>query len=195
MKYYILDLSPANSLVKFLTEQGFTVFMISWKNPGSDDRDVSLDDYRKEGVLPAIEAALAITGAKRVHAVGYCLAGLSGDCGCCDGERSSMTELASLSFLAAQVDFTEAGELMLFINESQVAFLEDMMWERGYLDAKVDGGRVPAVAIQRSHLVACGARIPDGRATDADRHHGLERRRHSNALQHAFAIFAIPFPQ
>ncbi len=154
MKYYILDLSPHNSLVRYLVEQGKTVFIISWKNPGEEDKNVSFEDYVQLGLMEAMDAVGRICPERKIHAVGYCIGGTLLSIAAAGMARDGDDRLATISLFAAQTDFSEAGEITRFISPSQLSFIEKLMWKRGYLGSENMGGAFSA--LRSSDLIYAG---------------------------------------
>ena len=134
-KFYILDLREKNSLVKWLTDQGYTTFIVSWINPDASLAETTFDDYMIKGAIAAKEAALAATGAKQTHMVGYCIGGTLLASSLSYLKTKKDTSVASATYFVTLTDFKEPGDLGVFIDEEQVSGIERRMAETGYLDA------------------------------------------------------------
>lgn len=140
LKFYILDLSPGNSLVRYLVDRGYTVVMLSWRNPDACDRELDMDDYLRLGPRAALATVQGIVPQRRVHGVGYCLGGTLLAIAAATWAREDADALASLTLLASMAEFVEPGDLGFFIDHGQVSYLEDLMWQQGYLDGRQMSG-------------------------------------------------------
>jgi polyhydroxyalkanoate synthase subunit PhaC len=133
-KFYILDLGPQKSFIRYMVGKGFTVFIVSWVNPDARLKDKTFEEYMTEGLLAATDAVKRETGSEKINVIGYCVGGtLLGTTLAYLAARGE-EPFASATFFAAQVDFTKAGDLLLFIDDTQLKALSEMMAERGYLD-------------------------------------------------------------
>ncbi|WP_137180456.1 alpha/beta hydrolase [Roseomonas sp. AR75] len=133
-KFYILDLRPKNSFIRWAVEQGHTVFVVSWVNPDEKLAEKGFDDYMREGPYAALDAIEKATGEKAVNAIGYCLGGTLLACTLAHMQARKDTRIKSATFFTTMVDFAEAGELGVFIDEEQLQSLEDKMQKRGFLE-------------------------------------------------------------
>ena len=180
-KFYILDLKPENSFIKWATEQGYTVFVISWVNPDERLTQLMFDDYMKLGPLAALDAIEKATGQRQVSAIGYCIGGTLMAATLAYMAARGDDRITACTFFTAQVDFTEPGELGVFIDEEQLAGVEEAMSKKGYLEGSRDGHHLQHAARQRPHLVVRGQQLPDGQGPLPVRPAVLERRRHAHA--------------
>ena len=134
-KFYILDLAPEKSFIKWCVDQGITVFVISWVNPDARLASKSFEEYMREGVITAINTVEAITGEKQLNAIGYCVGGTLLAITLAYFAAKKQNRVKSATLFTAQVDFTYAGDLMVFVDEERIRQLETHMKEQGYLEA------------------------------------------------------------
>ena len=133
-KFYILDLTPQKSFIKYAVDQGFTVFVVSWVNPDERLAKKTFEDYMKEGILAAADAVTRETGVKKPNVLGYCVGGTLLGATLAWLAGKGQDRFTSATFLTAQMDFTKAGDLKLFIDEGQLKTIEGLMAKKGYLE-------------------------------------------------------------
>lgn len=137
-KFYILDLRPENSLVKWLTDKGYSTFIISWRNPDASMADMGMEDYMNLGTLSAIDRIKAATGESQINTVGYCIGGTMLSCTLAHlAAKEELDQIGCSTFFVTQVDFSEAGELTIFVDEEQMVDMEKTMEKQGFLDGKI----------------------------------------------------------
>ncbi|QHE92691.1 alpha/beta fold hydrolase [Pandoraea fibrosis] len=203
LKYYILDLEAQHSLVRYLVAQGHSVFMVSWHNPGPEARDRGLEDYLNEGLLTALREVRRLTHNAPVHACGYCLGGTllaiaAATLARENGKDKGHNPLASVTLLAAQTDFSEPGELGLFIDASQVAYLEAMMWRQGFIGGEQLAGTFQLLnsrdliwsRLMRDYLLGKPAQTTDFTVWNADTTR-IPARLHSQCLRELYLNNAL----
>jgi polyhydroxyalkanoate synthase subunit PhaC len=134
-KFYILDLTPEKSFIKWCVDQGVTVFVVSWVNPDARLAGKSFEQYMREGVIAALDAVESATGEKRVNTIGYCVGGTLLSITLAYLAAKKQNRVKSATLFAAQVDFSYAGDLMVFVDEERVKQLEEHMKKKGYLEA------------------------------------------------------------
>ena len=135
-KYYILDMQPKNSMVRYLVEQGFTVFVVSWKNPDASMDEIAFEDYMDLGPLAAADVARDITGSPTVNAMGYCIGGTLLIMTLAWLATQGDKRFNSATFMVSMQDFSKVGDTAIFLGEDKIDFIEQQMMERGYLDSR-----------------------------------------------------------
>ena len=138
-KFYILDLGPENSFIKWAVSKGYTVFVVSWVNPDQSHSHKTFEDYMNEGIFTALDAVQEATGVEQINVIGYCIGGTLLACALSNMAATGDERIASATFFTAQVDFSEPGDLAVFIDEEQLDKLDRLMEKKGYIDGKEMG--------------------------------------------------------
>ncbi len=133
-KFYILDLKPENSFIKWMVAKGYTVFVVSWNQPDENHVDKTFESYMREGILDGLDAVKQATGEEEVTAIGYCIGGTLMASTLAWMAAKGIDRIKAVTFFAAQVEFSEAGELSVFIDEEQIKYFEELMAQKGYLE-------------------------------------------------------------
>ena len=195
-KFYILDLNAEKSFIRWAVSQGLTVFVISWVNPDTRHADKDFDAYMHEGILTALDGVEQATGEREVTAIGYCVGGtlLAATLGYMAAVGDD--RINSVTFFTALVDFTDAGDLKVFVDAEQLKAVEEKMAEQGYLEGSRHGAGVQHAAAERPHLVLLRQQLPQGQRADALRPAGVELRLDPDARRQPQVLSApLLFPE